>query len=771
LTLEVARSHNPAVAKVAAEVGSTANRYQILGRLAAGGMAEIFLARGASVAGVERYCVLKRILRERAGDAQFARMFLDEARLAAQLQHPNIASVYDIGMLGDSYFFTMEYVHGETLRSIAQRADELRRPVPLACVLTIIAGAAAGLHHAHERNANDGSPLGIVHRDVSPANVMVSFEGNVKIVDFGVAKADNRAVETQSGTVKGKISYLSPEQCRAARVDRRSDLFSLGIVMWEMLTGTRLYQRASDFESMTAIANEPPPPPSSRRREIPRTVDDIVLRLLAKSVTTRFQTAAEVVEAIEDASMRARTILSTSAVSRLVRDLFGVRAEPWLQLDGNALPHELVTFTTGPVPADLGRGPLNGADAVLASVPDLHSLTGDTQSISVAPELESPSEAESTDRSVLEPAASPSPAPVISRRATYAASAVASPSPQPIMTHESPPFDAARVPNTTLLGAGPPPPSSAVPYSTMFATPSRLLAQVAPPARTAIASAAIPVIADLRPPTYEPTGSQPRLAQYESGETSSILAATQRRSDRPSTSSITWRLIAVIILAAAIGVVTVWLLMRAPPAPPPAAGSTLGSVPPPAAGAESVTASGTPGAAGPEPVDLTPGDVAAGSGEAILPDPGGDEGAGSASPATPESLSPGADAGAARPSPKPTSPRPTSIRPPSRAKDLPLQLPLPSPPMGEPMAAWLDELAHRGDHATVVRVCSGTKLIAEIASVCVLAACHEHDIAKATAWLPAVPIPRRDTVVARCPELDADRGERARATHAPAGSR
>src|SRR5262249_36085989 len=192
-------------------------------------MAEIFLARGANTTGLVRYCVLKRILRERATDAQFVQMFLDEARLAAQLQHPNIASVYDIGMLGDSYFFTMEYVHGETVRSLLQRAQELRRSLPLACVLTIIARAAAGLHHAHERNGNDGHPLGIVHRDISPSNVMISYEGNVKIVDFGVAKADDRAIKTQSGMVKGKIGYLSPEQCRGQRVDRRSDLFSLGI--------------------------------------------------------------------------------------------------------------------------------------------------------------------------------------------------------------------------------------------------------------------------------------------------------------------------------------------------------------------------------------------------------------------------------------------------------------------------------------------------------------------------------------------------------------
>ncbi|HEY6180239.1 MAG TPA: serine/threonine-protein kinase, partial [Kofleriaceae bacterium] len=361
------------MSQVSAEVGSTANRYQILGKLAVGGMAEIFLARGANATGLERYCVLKRILRERASDAQFVQMFLDEARLAAQLQHPNIASVYDIGMLGDSYFFTMEYVHGETVRSLLHRAQVQRRTVPLACVLTIAAGTAAGLHHAHERVAADGRPLGIVHRDVSPSNLMVSFEGNVKVVDFGVAKADDRRVETKSGTVKGKISYLSPEQCRGARVDRRSDLFSLGIVLWEMLTGARLYRRNSDFENMTAIVHEAPVRPSSRRAEVPRAVDDIVMRLLAKSVGERFQTAGEVVEAIENASMRAGTILSTSALSRLIREMFGTRAEPWLEL-GDTEPHR-VLLASRPVSEDFARTPVDPVELELAGVPDL-SISG-----------------------------------------------------------------------------------------------------------------------------------------------------------------------------------------------------------------------------------------------------------------------------------------------------------------------------------------------------------------------------------------------------------
>ena len=340
-------------------LGAT-NRYQVLARLAVGGMAEIFLVRGATVAGVERYCVLKRVLPEHAGNEQFVQMFLDEARLATLLQHPNIAQVYDVGMLGDSYFYTMEYVHGETIRAVLERGHELGRPLPLACVLTIIAGIGAALHHAHERAANDGRPLGIVHRDISPSNLMVSYEGNLKLVDFGVAKATDCPVETRSGTVKGKISYLSPEQCHGERIDRRSDLFSLGIVMWEMLVGTRLYRRPSDFENMAAIIHEVPQRPSRLRPEVPPAIDEIVMRLLAKPAADRFQSAAEVVEAIENASMRAGTMLSTAAVRRLVQDLFGPRVEPWLALERNRPRGDSAALVSRPLPSQV-------AGALLAS--------------------------------------------------------------------------------------------------------------------------------------------------------------------------------------------------------------------------------------------------------------------------------------------------------------------------------------------------------------------------------------------------------------------
>jgi serine/threonine protein kinase len=620
LTPEAVRPDNPGVAKVAAEVGSTANKYQILGRLAVGGMAEIFLARGANATGMERYCVLKRILRERATDAQFVQMFLDEARLAAQLQHPNIASVYDLGMLGDSYFFTMEYVHGETVRLLLHRALGLQRPVPLACVLTIIAGTAAGLHHAHERVSNEGRPLGIVHRDVTPSNLMVSYEGNVKIVDFGVAKAADRAVETKSGTVKGKISYLSPEQCRGARVDRRCDLFSLGIVMWEMLTGARLYRRSSDFENMTAIVNEPPPRPSSRRAEVPRAVDDIVMRLLAKSAGDRFQTAGEVVDAIEDASMRARTILSTSAVSRLMRDLFGTRAEPWLELDTDTQPLQRMVLASMPLPGEIGRVPRDPIEAELSAVPDL--------SISMIIEEELGDGSNSSQVDTIEPAPPPA--------ARAAAGSIAPPqrpstplpvAPQlpaaPIPAPRPPPADpagfgpsallrslanlpretAAQASAATLLGVSAPTAGGRPTGSIFAATPNTTVRDLAPPGIAATAprpasSHASAVTAPeamltpnrVAPPTPRappqvaawPSPAEPprRLGTTPPSESRELPsqptpvfappafppnasgnAVTPWRAPRRP-SRFTPRLLTVMILAAALGAVAAWLAMR-----------------------------------------------------------------------------------------------------------------------------------------------------------------------------------------------------------------
>lgn len=325
---------------------SSANHYAILAKLATGGMAELFLARTTSTGGVERYVVLKRVLPSKLADHDFVTMFLDEARLVAQLQHPNIAQVFDTGRLGDSYFFSMEYVHGETVRELVSRAHELGQPIPLGCTLTIVASAAAGLHHAHEKLGLDGVPLGIVHRDVSPSNLLVSFEGNVKLVDFGVAKATTkRSVDTADGRVKGKIGYLSPEQCRGRTSDRRSDLFSLGIVMWELLVGERLYKRDNDYDTMEAIAIDPIVAPSRRRPEVPPALDAIVMKLLAKAPGDRYQNAEELGEELERAADLTGARISTASLKRFVFDLFGKRSEPWIEVQHRRSAAEVITVT------------------------------------------------------------------------------------------------------------------------------------------------------------------------------------------------------------------------------------------------------------------------------------------------------------------------------------------------------------------------------------------------------------------------------------------
>jgi serine/threonine protein kinase len=356
---------------VEATIGSAANTYEVLAKLATGGMAEIFLARSKGLAGVERYCVMKRILREHAGDIRFVQMFLDEARLVARLQHSNIAQVYDLGKLGDSFFFTMEYVHGETIRSVITRAKQLHRPIPLACVFTIAVGIAAALHHAHERLGPNDRPLGIVHRDISPSNVIVGFDGIVKVVDFGIAKVDNSSHETRAGMVKGKISYLSPEQARAQVVDRRTDLFALGIVMWELLTGQWLYDRGDDYDTMTAIITEPPPPPSSVRPELPAELDALVIKALSKAPASRFQTAEEMGEAIEAIGQRIGATPSTASLARYLRDIFGARKEAWRTIATPAIAGDKVTMTAEPVPERITASLRGPVDHRLEAVPAL----------------------------------------------------------------------------------------------------------------------------------------------------------------------------------------------------------------------------------------------------------------------------------------------------------------------------------------------------------------------------------------------------------------
>ncbi|MEO7094087.1 MAG: serine/threonine-protein kinase [Polyangiales bacterium] len=317
-------------------------RYEVVQRLAAGGMADVLLGRTVGIEGFERHVVIKRIRAEQARDIRYVTMFLDEARLAASLHHANIVQVNDIGQEDGEYFFAMEYVLGEDVRKILSRAAETDERVPLEHILSIITGAAAGLHHAHEQIRANGSTLGIVHRDVSPANILVGLDGGVKVVDFGIAKAAHQTSQTQSGVLKGKVAYMSPEQCNNENVDRRSDVFSLGIVLYELLTLRPLFQRENDFLAMTAIVHEDVPPPSTINPQVSAELDAIVQKALARNPADRYQTTDEMRRALDHLAQTAGVRTSTTALADYMKGMFGQRREPWLVADEDDETEELL---------------------------------------------------------------------------------------------------------------------------------------------------------------------------------------------------------------------------------------------------------------------------------------------------------------------------------------------------------------------------------------------------------------------------------------------
>ncbi|MCA9707729.1 MAG: serine/threonine protein kinase, partial [Myxococcales bacterium] len=327
----------------ASPAGDQLGRYQLLHRLAAGGMAELYLARTSGIEGFEKVVVLKRILGHLRGNDTFVSMFLDEARIAANLEHPNIVNVYDIGKAGDDYFFTMAYLHGEDLSALLRESARAGRGVPLPQALYIVQGVCAGLHYAHEQVGLDGQPLGIIHRDVSTTNVMVTYDGGVKLLDFGIAKAASQSQLTQVGVRKGKASYMSPEQCRADPLDRRSDVFSSGILLWELTTMRGLFRAENEMAVMNMIANKDAPTPSSVVAGYPAELERIVMRALARDPNRRYPSARALQDDLEQFVRDNRLGCSSGAMARLMRGLFGDKPLPWAA--GGSLAMAGITLT------------------------------------------------------------------------------------------------------------------------------------------------------------------------------------------------------------------------------------------------------------------------------------------------------------------------------------------------------------------------------------------------------------------------------------------
>lgn len=278
--------------------------YDILGCVGKGGMAEILLARESGAEGQARPVVIKRVLPEIANDQGVVTMFRDEARLVMALDHPNICRIYDVGQVGGRWYIAMEWIHGASLADMIDAALRMKEGsaqahfLPASAVAQIVTVIAHALDYAHRATDKHGAALRLVHRDVSPQNIMVGFDGTVRLLDFGLAKATTQTYKTESGVVKGKLAYLAPEQWQGGTLDGRADLFALGLCLYEALTGHVLYQRERAIDTMTAVTSDPPPDPRVLRPQLDPRLTNLVKNALQKNPADRFQTGAEFSKAL-----------------------------------------------------------------------------------------------------------------------------------------------------------------------------------------------------------------------------------------------------------------------------------------------------------------------------------------------------------------------------------------------------------------------------------------------------------------------------------------
>lgn len=295
------------------------DRYKVHALIARGGMADVLLASPLDAISVAELVAIKQIRSEFSEDPSFVQMFLDEARITRELNHPNVACLLDWGEVRGIPYLVMEFVAGVDLALVLKK-----RAIPPHLAIEVTAAVARALHHAHEKENTDGEPLGIVHRDVTPHNVMVTFEGEVKLLDFGIALARVRAERTRTGILKGKWSYMSPEQIAGRKVDRRSDIFSLGVLLYEMVTGRRAFAGESPTDILTAVALREPPPLPSQQPAVTPELEEIVNKCLRKEPLGRFKTALEVAESLEVLTMTAPPVDLT--LSDFIVELFPTRS-------------------------------------------------------------------------------------------------------------------------------------------------------------------------------------------------------------------------------------------------------------------------------------------------------------------------------------------------------------------------------------------------------------------------------------------------------------
>jgi len=304
-------------------------RYFLIDKIAVGGMAEVFKAKSFSHGGFEKLLVIKRILQHLSDNEEFVDMFIDEAKISVELQHPNIVQIYDFGRIAENYFIAMECVEGKDVKGILRKLAERRKLLPMEYAVYIAHEMCKGLDYAHKRTDMQGAPLGIIHRDVSPSNILVSYSGEVKVADFGIAKAQISAYNTKGGVLKGKFEYMSPEQARGEELNNQADLFATGIILHEMLTGRRLFKSDSDIKTLERIKSVDVQPPSKLNPAIPKRLDDIVMRALSNDREIRFRDARELQTALLEFMYPATPDLTRENLGHFLTELFSaeIRSE------------------------------------------------------------------------------------------------------------------------------------------------------------------------------------------------------------------------------------------------------------------------------------------------------------------------------------------------------------------------------------------------------------------------------------------------------------
>ncbi len=320
----------------ATQQDSTFGQYVIDEKIAQGGMAEIFLGRATNPHGLERPVVIKRILPHIAASPEFVEMLVQEAKLVVQLSHGNIAQVYDLGRVGEDYFMVMEYVAGKSLSQIARRLRLTNERIPIPIALYIVSEIANGLDYMHNKVDSEGNPLSIVHRDISPQNIIISHSGTVKIIDFGIAKAATQTSTTDSGVVKGKFAYMSPEHAQGESLDFRTDIFSLGVILWELLTNQRLFKGKNNKETINRVKRCRVPSVSGYRDDVPKELEKILKKTMAKNRKNRYGNAHDFLLDLIRALVHHYSNFAPRELEDYLKDLF---AEQWEEEKAAAETH------------------------------------------------------------------------------------------------------------------------------------------------------------------------------------------------------------------------------------------------------------------------------------------------------------------------------------------------------------------------------------------------------------------------------------------------